>query len=203
MKISVIGSGNIGATLGKKWAGKGHAVTFGVRDVNAPKYRPLLDTAAGETTLAATAEAARTGEVVLFAIPGTAMTETVAALGSALDGKIIIDATNKVGHPALNSLDVIAAKAPNAKRFRAFNSLGWENFETPQIGGSQVDLFYCGDPGEAQETVAELIADIGLRPVYIGDLTHVETIDALTKLWFALVFEQGYDRRLAFKLLTA
>ena len=31
MKISILGAGNVGGTLGKKWANKGHLVFFGVR----------------------------------------------------------------------------------------------------------------------------------------------------------------------------
>ena len=32
MKIAVLGAGNIGGTLGKKWLAAGHEVVFGVRD---------------------------------------------------------------------------------------------------------------------------------------------------------------------------
>jgi predicted dinucleotide-binding enzyme len=50
--------------------------------------------------------------------------------------------------------------------------------------------------------VESLIADVGLRPIYIGDLEQVAVVDNLTRLWFALAFGQGYGRRLAFKMLT-
>ena len=32
MKIAVIGAGNIGGTIGAKWASQNHEVYFGVRD---------------------------------------------------------------------------------------------------------------------------------------------------------------------------
>ena len=64
-----------------------------------------------------------------------------------------------------------------------------------------IDLFYCGDSGEGQRQVDQLIADIGLRPIYVGGRDQVDVIDGLTRLWFALAFNQGYGRRLAFKLL--
>lgn len=202
MKIAILGSGNIGSTLGKKWATAGHTVTFGIRNVDDPKYQQLLETMSGNAAIAATPEAVESAEAIVFAIPGTAVEETIAGLGETLDGKIIIDATNKVRQAELNSLAAISAKAPNAKLFRAFNSLGWENFDNPQLEGTQVDLFYCGDAGEAQKTVHQLISDIGLRPIYVGNQDQVKVIDTLTSLWFALAFEQGYGRRLAFKLLT-
>ncbi|MCB0226794.1 MAG: hypothetical protein KDI02_24070, partial [Anaerolineae bacterium] len=97
----------------------------------------------------------------------------------------------------------ITAAAPQAKLFRAFNTLGWENFETADLGGTQIDLFYCGESGADRETVDQLIADVGLRPIYIGGLDKAPVLDALTRLWFTLAYEQGYSRRLAFKMLTA
>jgi hypothetical protein len=202
MKITILGSGNIGSTLAKKWAQAGHALTLAARNLDNAKYQPLLEKIGGQATVAALPEAVRLAEAILLAIPGSAVATTLAGLGEALDGKIIIDATNNVGQAELNSIAAISAEAPNAKLFRAFNSLGWENFETPQLGGTQIDLFYCGDPGAANETVAGLIADVGLRPIYVGQLDQVAVIDSLTRLWFALVFGQGYGRRLAFKLLS-
>jgi predicted dinucleotide-binding enzyme len=202
MKITVFGSGNIGSTLGKKWANAGHAVTFAVRNVNDPKYQSLLKTITGSVRIATIPDAVSSAEVILFAIPGAAVAETIDGLGEAFDEKIIIDATNKVRQAEMNSLADISARAPNAKFFRAFNSLGWENFETPHLGGTQIDLFYCGDTGQAQETMHQLISDIGLRPIYVGNLDQVAVIDTLTRLWFALAVGQGYGRRLAFKLLS-
>ncbi|MEM7346372.1 MAG: NAD(P)-binding domain-containing protein [Chloroflexota bacterium] len=202
MKITIFGSGNIGATIGKKWAEAGHQITFAVRNVADPKYQILQETVASDVIIAAIPESVDTADVILFAIPGTAIADTMAALDGTLDGKIIIDATNKVQAAVMNSLADIAAQAPQAKLFRAFNSLGWENFETPHLGETQIDLFYCGDIGNAQETVHQLIADIGLRPIYVGDREQAGTVDNLTKLWFTLAFGQGYGRRLAFKLVS-
>jgi predicted dinucleotide-binding enzyme len=42
MEIGVIGAGNVGGTLGRRWAQAGHAVVFGVRDPNDEKVRTLL-----------------------------------------------------------------------------------------------------------------------------------------------------------------
>jgi predicted dinucleotide-binding enzyme len=39
MRIAVIGMGNVGGVLGRRWVEKGHAVTFSVRDANEPKKR--------------------------------------------------------------------------------------------------------------------------------------------------------------------
>jgi len=65
----------------------------------------------------------------------------------------------------------------------------------------QVDLFYCGDAA-AREVADRLIADVGLRPVYVDGLDAAATVDGVARLWFALAFGQGHGRRIAFKLLA-
>ena len=107
-----------------------------------------------------------------------------------------------MGQPDLHNFATITAVAPNAKLYRAFSTLGWENFETPEIDGQQIDLFYCGDDGGSQAIVEALIMDVGLRPVYVGGREQVGVVDGLTRLWFTLAFQQGYGRRLAFTMLS-
>ena len=203
MNIGIIGAGNIGGTLGRKWAAAGHGVRFGVRDANSIKAQAALAGHAGDALAVDFRAAVAHGEVVLFATPGGAMPDILSEVGDVLDGKILIDATNNVRSPeALNCLALLAQTAPHAPLYRAFNSLGWENFAQPAIAGQQVDLFYCGTAGASQKVVDSLIADIGLRPIYVGGLDQIAAIDGLTRLWFALIFGQGRSRRLAFKLVT-
>ena len=195
MKIAIIGAGNIGGTLGRKWLAAGHEVVFGVREPVGEK--------AGELPAPAylSAEAAAGADVVLFAIPGKAMADTAAQLAPHLNGKIVIDATNQPGQPTLHSLAILRQAAPEAHLFRAFSTLGWENFANPVLGGHTADLFYCGDAGVGQAAVQTLIEQIGLHPVSLGGLDQVELVDSLTRLWFTLAFQKGYGRRVAFKLL--
>lgn len=201
MKIIILGAGNIGSTLGSKWANKGHEVVFGVRDPQAEKVQALLAKMGQGTTAVSISTAAANAEVVVFAIPGSAMAATAAQLGSQLNGKILIDTTNNVGQPVMGSLDVLRQAAPDSPIFRAFCTLGWENFAVPVIDGMQVDLFYCGDGGGEQTAVDNLITDIGLRPVYVGGVETADLLDALTRLWFIMAFQKGYGRHLAFKMI--
>src|SRR6266568_1007531 len=55
-----------------------------------------------------------TNEVFVFATPGAAMADTVSALRSLLDGKLVIDATNNVQGELMNSAGTIGAAAPGA-----------------------------------------------------------------------------------------
>jgi predicted dinucleotide-binding enzyme len=198
MQIGIIGAGNIGGTLGQKWAAAGHTVSYGVRTPEDAKFDGLRVSG----SVVSTAEAATTGEVIVLALPGAAVADFAAEHAAALAGKIIIDATNNVGSAEMNSLAVLAKEIPSAQLVRAFSTLGWENFADPQINGEQVDLFYCGAPA-ARETCEELITDVGLRPVYIGDVEAAAALDGMTRVWFALAFRQNQGRRLAFKLLRS
>ena len=203
MNIAIIGAGNIGGTLGRKWAQLGHQVTFGVREPQALKVRKLLTAAGPQAAARPVDEALAAGELILLAVPGGAVEAVVEDHASLLDGKVIIDATNRIGHPVMNALATLRAQAPRATLFRAFNNLGWENFAEPAIGADQVDLFYCGDEGSAQEAVDGLIAALGLRPIYLGGTEHAATVDALTGLWFTLALQRGLGRRLAFRMIRA
>jgi predicted dinucleotide-binding enzyme len=202
MNIAVIGSGKIGGTLGAKWAAAGHQVVFGVRDPNSAKTRTALAAAGAAAQVDTIAHAIAGAEVVLIAIPGAAVAEAVATHGAALADRIVIDATNQFGQLVINGITAITAAAPRATIFRAFNSLGWENFAEPVIGGVQADLLYAGPDGAARATVERLIADIGLRPVHVGDLAQAPLVDNIGALWGALAFGQKLGRRLAFKVLT-
>jgi 8-hydroxy-5-deazaflavin:NADPH oxidoreductase len=149
-RIGVIGSGNIGGTIGEAWRSAGHEVTFASRSPQPPRT-------------------------------------------------VVIDATNDVGAERLNHADVYAESAPGARFARAFNTVGFEMFAEPAIGGEVADLFWCG-PEDAG--VEQLIADVGLRPVRVGDIDAIEVVDGVCRLWLTLVFRQGYPRRLAFRMLA-
>jgi 8-hydroxy-5-deazaflavin:NADPH oxidoreductase len=188
MRIAVIGTGNIGGTLGSKWRAAGHDVVYGSRNPSGsgPGGAPVM----------AVAEAVNGADVVLLAVPGGAVPDVVSTLGAALDGTVVIDAVNRIGEPETSSRTLIAAAAPGARYVRAFNSLGWENFADPLPG---TDLFFAADPG-ARAAAEELISAVGLRPVYVGDAAAVSAVDALVGLWFALVQRTG-NRKIAFRLL--
>ena len=203
MRIAIIGAGNIGGTLGAKWAAAGHSVVFGVRDPESPKARASLSAAGSGAAATSIAEALTSAEVVLLSLPGAAVAAFAGEHGAALSGKLVIDATNQFGQPVMNGIATIQAAAPGAQVVRAFNSLGWENFAEPTIDGVQVDLLYCAPAGEAQAVAERLIADVGLRPVRVGDLAQAPLVDSIGALWGALVFGQGHSRHLAFKVLAA
>jgi 8-hydroxy-5-deazaflavin:NADPH oxidoreductase len=202
MRIAIIGSGNIGGTLGAKWAAAGHQVVFGVRDPQSAKAQAALEATGGAARLASIGESLVDAEVILLSLPAAAVADFVAEHGAALNNKLVIDATNKFGQPVVNSFATIESAAPQAILVRAFNALGWEHFAEPQLNGQQIDLFYVSSDGEPRKIIEGLIADIGLRPIRVGDHAQVGLVDAMGSLWVALAFGQQRGRKLAFKMLS-
>jgi 8-hydroxy-5-deazaflavin:NADPH oxidoreductase len=200
--ITVLGAGNIGGTLGKKWSAAGHQVRFGVNNPNG-KNAEALQTEPGDRVVIGMIADALQGnpDVVLIALPGDIVEPTVQKYAAQLNGRIIIDAANRMGQDSMYNLASFQQHAPQAQLYRAFNSLGWENFAEPNFNGVQADLFYCGPDGETRTTVEQLISDVGLRPVYLGGDEQLGLLDSLTALWFTLAIRQKKGRHLAFKVL--
>jgi predicted dinucleotide-binding enzyme len=191
VNIAVIGTGFIGGILGRALASSGHQVTFGSRT-------PADDDVAAGTTASVTsvADALGKADVVILALPGAAVADVAAQAGSALGSKLVIDATNRMGTPVANA----RSSLPSTVRYaRAFNTVGGENLADPVFGDGPADMFFSA-PEADRDTVASVIAGVGLRPVYVG-ADQEDLIDALFRLWIALAVTQGRGRRLAFRVL--
>jgi 8-hydroxy-5-deazaflavin:NADPH oxidoreductase len=172
MRIAVIGKGNIGGSLGTKWRAAGHDVVYGARDGSGE--------GPGGAPVRGIGDALKDADVVVLAVPGQ------------------IDAVNRIGASEFDSRAIIADAAPQARYVRAFNSLGWENFADPMPG---TNMFFAADP-DARATAEELIKAVGLEPAFLGDARATATVDGLLPLWFALVQQNGGNRRVALRVVT-
>jgi len=190
MKIAVIGKGNIGGTLGTKWSAAGHDVVYGARGGSGD--------GPGGAPVRGIGDALEGADVVVLAVPGAVIPDVVNDHGDALAGKVVIDAVNRMGGGAeYDSRALIAGAAPSARYARAFNSLGWENFADPLPGAN---LFFAADP-EARAVAEELITAVGLEPAYLGDADATAAVDGLLPLWFALVKQNGGNRKVALRIV--
>jgi hypothetical protein len=190
MRIAVIGKGNIGGSLGSKWLAAGHDVVYGARDGSGE--------GPGGAPVRTIGDALKDADVVVLAVPGQVVADVVTEHGAALAGKTVIDAVNRMGAPEFDSRAIIAQAAPQARYVRAFNSLGWENFANPMPGSN---MFFAADP-DARATAEELIKAIGLEPAFLGDASATGTVDGLLPLWFALVQQNGGNRRVALRIIA-
>ena len=155
----------------------------------------------GDVRIGTSSEAIASADIIVLALPGAAVAQVVADNVSVLEGKTIIDASNNMRGEARHALDYLREAVPSACLYRAFNTLGWENFENPDFDGVAADLYYCGDERE-QPVVEQLISDVGLTPVYLGGVENVGLVEGMTNMWFHLALRQKMGRRIAFKLLS-
>jgi predicted dinucleotide-binding enzyme len=200
LRIAVLGAGKIGGTLGRKWTATGHQVAYGVRDSQTADAQALRQSGDQVTVEQISEALASDPQVVLMAVPGGSMEAIITAHAEQLNGRTIIDAANRMGSDRTDSWMLFQKHTPEAKIYRAFNTYGYENFANPTFRGARADLFYAGPEGESLTQVEQLIRDIGLRPVRLGDTDQIPTVDAVLMVWFALARARG--RRLAFKMLT-
>jgi predicted dinucleotide-binding enzyme len=94
MRIGIVGTGNIGGTLGRRWAAA-QEVAFGTRNTEDAPVLALVAQCGGKARPASVPEAAF-GEVLVLAIPWGAALDAVCTAGD-LAGKILVDCTNPVG----------------------------------------------------------------------------------------------------------
>ena len=177
IKIGVIGSGHVGSAIGKVWASGGHPVMFASRNLDHDKQ---LAASIGANAQAGTpAQAVAFGDVLLFAVPYGALPELGKALGSALKGKIIIDACNpfpnRDGEIANRARDEGVGKVssellPGARIVRAFNAIGAADMGSAHEQPGKIGMPIAGDDKQAIEIASVLISEIGYVPMLVGGL---------------------------------
>jgi NADPH-dependent F420 reductase len=204
MKIAILGSGNVGGALGRRWVEQGHEIMLGARDRQSAKVQAALQAMGSAARVGSVAEAAAFGEVILLAVPWAAIAEVVEQAGDVSD-KILIDATNRVGSPlpdgVASEAEAIARQARGARVVKAFNTTGSANMLNPQYGAYPADMFICGNDAGAKTVVAELAKEIGFEVVDCGPLANASLLEGLARLWIQLAYSLGNGRDIAFKLL--
>lgn len=189
MRVCVVGTGNMGRTLARRFAEAGIAVTFATRN-------PEQITIDGLNAVSID-EALANADVVVLTLPGSAVADFLDTYRQALTHLLVVDAANNVGGPTLHH----AEQAAGLSYCRAFNTLGVENFADPEYVHGPADLFYSG-PSSRRAEVEILIEAVGLNPVYVGDgEAAADILDGITRLWFTLALHQGLGRHLAFRAL--
>ena len=191
MKIGIIGKGNVGTAIAAGLTRKGHEVKFGHRDPKEP-----------------VSEAAKWGEVIILAVPHGAAADTAKELGSAADGKTVIDvsnALNETGELAIgfttSAAEEIQKLLPKARVVKAFNTVFAQNQSVGRIGSEKLTLFVAGDDAKAKQTVMQLGADIGFDPVDAGKLKAARYLEPMGMLMISLGYGLGMGTKIGYKLV--
>ncbi|MRN69177.1 MAG: NADP oxidoreductase, partial [Nitrosopumilales archaeon] len=135
MKIGIIGSGNIGATLAHLFAKAGHQVEISNSSGQA-SLNALVKSISSNNVTAATPEGAvRFAQVVLLAIPWRKKHELPPS--DLFKGKIVIDAMNPYSENFevidlgnSTSSEEVTKQLPGARIVKAFNTMYYESLRT-------------------------------------------------------------------------
>ena len=164
MKITVIGRGNVGGGLARRWRDAGHEVQEIGRD-------------GGDASGA---------DVLLVAVPSA---EIANALGkvTGIEGKLTIDATNAYGgrNEEFESLAHEVKSIVGGPTAKSFN-LNFANLYD-EIGAQRVppSSLYCAED-EAREATERLIRDAGYEPANAGGLDKARMLEEHLALLFAV-----------------
>ncbi len=198
MNISIIGTGNMGSSLGALFAQAGHAVIFGSRQPEG----------AGQVSIV---EALEQGEVVVLALPYPAAVELAeqSATQNVLQGKVVLDISNPLA-PDFMSLTVghttsageeIAKRLPGARVVKAFNTIFADVLKARVAGEAvPVTVFVAGDDAAARATAQSLAQEIGFTTVDAGPLSNARYLESVTELTIQLAYGLGHGTRIGFQL---
>jgi 8-hydroxy-5-deazaflavin:NADPH oxidoreductase len=179
-KVGIIGRGNVGSALARGLERAGYEVRITGNDAVAVR------------------ETGAWAGVVILAAPHGAVDSVVKALGDAVDGKVLVDATNALTPEfqlalgfTTSAAEELQKKAPKARVVKAFNTVFAQNMESGQVKGQPVGAFVAGDDAGAREVVLELARAIGFDAVDAGPLAHARYLEPLAVLGIRLAYAHG------------
>ena len=191
MKCAIIGKGNVGTAIGNGLIRAGHEVRYGHRGTMEPVH-----------------EAAAWGEVVLLAVPYTGVKDAVQSIGSAADGKTLIDVTNAltpamdlaIGH-STSAAEELQKMLPRAHVVKAFNTVFAQNQGSGRVGTEQLTAFIAGDDPGARKTALQLAGDIGFDPVDVGGLKSARYLEPMAVMLISLGYGMNMGTKIGYRLV--
>ena len=177
LKIGIVGSGRIGGTLGEIWLKAGHEIMFSSLDLEHDKA--LAARLGGKARAGTPKEAAAFGEVLVIAVPYSALPAVGRDLGDLLKGKIGLDPSNPIpgrdGEIATWAREKGAGLAsaellPGARLVRAFNAIGATRLPEAAKRPERMGMPMAGDDANAIAVASRLVREVGYEPVVIGPL---------------------------------
>lgn len=205
MKIGILGSGDVGKTLGSGFVKHGHEVMLGTRDPG--KLAEWARANAG-------ARVGSFAEVAVLAVAGGVALDAVRAADPAnLAGKTVIDACNPIsGAPPASGvlpfftghgeslMERLQRAFPGVRFVKAFNSVGAALMVDPKLKGGPPTMFICGDDEAAKRMVRGILGQFGWDTEDMGAAEAARAIEPLCMLWCIPGFRTG-DWLHAFKVL--
>ena len=209
MKISIIGTGNMGRAIATRAVAGGHEVQVVDRD---PDHAQALATDLGGGVTAARLGDTLTGDVVVLALYYEPALEVVGRHGGDLAGKIVVDITNPVDTATFDGMlppdgssgaQEIQERLPESRVVKAFNTTFAGPLTAGEVAGQPLDVLVAADDADAKATVVSFVESTGLRPLDAGSLKRSRELEALGFLQMAMQGALGNTWATTFKVLGA
>jgi len=183
MQIAIIGAGTVGRALASSLTRAGHSVTLSAKH---PEHAAAAAAETGARAARNNAEAIAAADLVVLAVPVTALDDLAGEIRSQLDGKVVVDVANRpTPSPDANATSIaeeLQAKLPQARVVKAFNTAFASRQAAPTVGGIPSDGFVAADDADAKQTILDLVESIGFRPVDAGSLAAARTLEGMAWL---------------------
>jgi predicted dinucleotide-binding enzyme len=177
-RIGIIGSGNIGGTIGGLWVKKGHSVFFSSRHPD--ELKDMVAKLGSLAQAGAVEQAVAFGDVLFIAVPYGAIPQIGKDYSAAMKGKVMLDACNAVSsrdgavadEVERNGIGVTTQKYfPGVRIVRAFNTMSYMVFaREANRPDPKLAIPIAGDDPQALQIAASLVRDAGFDPVTVGTL---------------------------------
>lgn len=173
--FTIIGTGNMANAIGGLLAEGGSSVSYISKEETGTKSLE--------------------GDVVVLAVPYPAVSGIIAAYGSQLDGKVVVDITNPLNFETFDSLVVpagssaaaeIQAKLPAAKVLKAFNTTFAGTLAAKKVGAEPTTVLVAGNDTAAKELLVDAVAAGGVKAIDAGSLARAHELEALGFLQLTL-----------------
>jgi len=158
------------------------------------------------------AKTALYGDIIIFAVKGTAAEAVITKLADLIAGKTVIDTTNPIADiPPVNGviqyftsledslLERLQRLAPKANFVKAFNSVG-NAFMIDPVFEVKPTMFICGNNQAAKKNVSAILEEVGWEVEDMGNVESARAIEPLCMLWCIPGFQDNRWNH-AFKLL--
>ena len=202
MKIGIVGTGNMGRSMGIVLQRLGYEVMFGARDPQKAAFAASL--ASGSHT-GTNDEAAGFGDLLIYTPRNVPAREVLSDL-SVISGKIVVDCANQPTPfngcflpISFSVAEELAQQATGACVVKAFNTLPQEIFELcpDAVRPYQVAVFVAADQDEARKKVIRLAQEMGFRAIDCGPLIHARLLESAGNLFRLVIKSEGLGVELA------
>lgn len=200
MKIAVLGTGMVGATIATKLIELGHDVMMGSRTADNEKAAEWVEKAGGQSAQGTFADAAKFGELVFNCTLGTASVEALKSAGTEnLKGKILVDVSNPLdfskGFPPSLSVcntdslaEQIQREFPDTRVVKSLNTVNCYVMVDPARVSGDHDMFVAGNDEDAKKEVETILTEwFGWKSVIdLGDISGARASEAWLLVWTRL-----------------